>query len=106
MPLAFQDFRFATNANGEITFWAVGAEPDVPVGSRGIATYNDGIPGHRPEDSGFIAVMGEDIAYNFDSPGVRSQGIATPDAGSTLSLMTLTLMALGLVARRFKRTAA
>ena len=31
---------------------------------------------------------------------------ATPDAGSTLSLMTLTLMALGLVARRFKRAAA
>ena len=28
-----------------------------------------------------------------------------PDAGSTLSLMTLTLMALGLVARRFKRAA-
>jgi hypothetical protein len=29
-----------------------------------------------------------------------------PDAGSTLSLMTLTLMALGLVARRFQRAAA
>jgi hypothetical protein len=44
-------------------------------------------------------------AYNIGTPGVWSQGIATPDAGSTLSLMTLTLMALGLVARRFQRAA-
>ena len=39
------------------------------------------------------------------TPWGVEQGIATPDAGSTLSLMTLTLMALGLVARRFQRAA-
>ena len=35
----------------------------------------------------------------------RMHVITAPDAGSTLSLMTLTLMALGLVARRFQRAA-
>ena len=33
-------------------------------------------------------------------------GHPVPDTGSTLSLMTLTLMALGLVARRSQRAAA
>ena len=42
---------------------------------------------------------------NYDQPGVWRAGHVA-DTGSTLSLMTLTLMALGLVARRFKRAAA
>ena len=105
--LAFQDFRFATNARGEITLWSVEAETEREDGGpgRGIATFNDGIHGHTITDTGFIALRGEDIAFNSDTPGVWSQGIATPEAGSTLSLMTLTLMALGLVARRFQRAA-
>ena len=46
-----------------------------------------------------------DQGFNNDSPGVWSVNASVPDAGSTLSMMTLTLMALGLVARRFQRAA-
>ena len=91
-PIAFS---FATNANGEIISWRV----EVDGGGSSIFTINDvlgaGDGGHTSEA----------IGSNRDSPGVWSQGIATPDTGSTLSLTTLTLMALGLVARRFQRAA-
>jgi hypothetical protein len=43
---------------------------------------------------------------NFASPGTWTTVGAVADTGSTLSLMTLTLMALGVAARRFKRAAA
>ena len=54
-----------------------------------------------------VAARGhETIAYNLLTQGVWTSHAATaPDAGSTLSLMTLTLMALGVVARRFQRAA-
>jgi hypothetical protein len=42
---------------------------------------------------------------NRGTPGIWSIIGRVPDTGSTLSLMTLTLMALGLVARRFQRPA-
>ena len=85
-------FSFATNANGEIIAWAV----EVDGGPSSIFTFNDSGDGGHTFDA---------IGSNRDSPGVWIQGNATPDAGSTLSLMTLTLMALGLVARRFQRAA-
>ena len=92
-PIAFS---FATNANGAIISWRVEADG----GGSSIFTFNDvlgaGDGGHTSDA----------IGSNRDSPGVWIQGNATPDAGSTLSLMTLTLMALGLVARRFQRAAA
>jgi hypothetical protein len=87
-PIAFS---FATNANGEIISWDV----EVDGGPSSIFTFSE--PGRG--DGGHISA---DLGENRDMPGVWSQGIATPDAGSTLSLMTLTLMALGLVARRFQ----
>ena len=47
----------------------------------------------------------ESFAQSGNHPGTWTGALAAPDAGSTLSLMTLTLMALGLVARRFQRAA-
>jgi hypothetical protein len=74
MPLAFQDFRFATNANGEITFWAVGAEPDVqfrqPRGAE---------PEHRHAGRGVYPIIDDADPY-----GVGSSGPAVP-AGSGLT---------------------
>jgi hypothetical protein len=89
-------FSFATNANGEIISWAVEADG----GGSSIFTFNDDL---GAADGGHTS---DAIGSSRDSPRVWIQGIATPDAGSTLSLMTLTLMALGLVARRFQRAAA
>jgi hypothetical protein len=89
-------FRFATNGSGEIIFWDL----EVDFASSSILTRD--VPANVV-DLGHTA---DGLARNTDIPGVWSQGIATPDAGSTLSLMTLTLMALGLVARRFQRAAA
>jgi len=43
---------------------------------------------------------------NFDSPGTWTTVGAVANTGYTLSLMTLTLMALGVAARLFKRAAA
>jgi hypothetical protein len=91
-------FRFATNARGEINFWLV----EVDFLSSSIVTFHGGPFDGRNGDLGHTL---ESFGSNSGTPGVWSQGIATPDAGSTLSLMTLTLMALGLVARRFQRAA-
>ena len=91
-PIAFS---FATNANGEIISWVVEVD-----GRGSIFTFNEVL---HASDGAHIS--GGVVSRNRDDPGVWSQGNATPDAGSTLSLMTLTLMALGLVARRFQRAA-
>jgi hypothetical protein len=91
---------FATNFLGEITFWEVGVI--VPFSSLEIFTINRNDIPHQLD----IGRLSGTIAGSVEgTPGVWIQGIATPDAGSTLSLMTLTLMALGLVARRFQRAA-
>jgi len=92
-------FDFATNARGEITLWfaqALANDPDF----RFIGTSHD-VTGTG--DGGGGDVLGQ--GFNNDSPGVWSVNASVPDAGSTLSLMTLTLMALGLVARQFQRAA-
>ena len=83
-------FAFATDASGEITSWEVHVNIFV---TRGIETVHAG---------GSTVDQGESRGFgaNFDTPGVWTRGHATPDAGSTLSLMTLTLMALGVAARR------
>ena len=93
-----QDFSFATNARGEITSWFI-LVADVDR-SHEIATS----AGHNlfTGDAGFTA---PDTAFNSFMPGVWRPGSATPDTGSTLSLMTLTLIALGVAARRFQRAA-
>jgi hypothetical protein len=88
-------FDFATNARGEITLWfaqALANDPDF----RFIGTTHD-VTGTG--DGGGGDVLG--LGFNNDSPGVWSVNASVPDAGSTITLMTLTLTALGLVARRF-----
>jgi len=96
--LATQVFRFATNACGEITFWEIGVYTFLV---HYIGTIHDGVV-HSVDAGGTGRAF---AGRSIDTPGVWSQGIATPDAGSTLSLMTLTLIAFGLVARRFQRAA-
>jgi hypothetical protein len=103
-------FQFGTNAAGQITSWQI----SVDIGVIGAITnfilnlnLEDPQDPHT-HDTGGILENGGQFAEGttFRMPGVWSRGIATPDTGSTLSLMTLTLMALGLVARRFQRAAA
>ena len=59
-------------------------------------------------DSGIVIPEGGPFVFGANelNPGEWSGPISAPDAGSTLSLMTLTLMALGVAARQFKRAAA
>jgi hypothetical protein len=90
---------FATDATGAIAAWSVQV---LVIGHTGIFT-NSGPP--------FIDATGDSggnifgFGFNIDTPGEWRIHGTVPDAGSTLSLMTLTLMALGLVARQFKRAA-
>jgi len=93
-------FQFVTDATSTITHW------EVAVGSGdfpNIRSFN-GLP--TIEFVGDSAVdENVNFAGNSDSPGVWSVNASVPDAGSTLSLMTLTLMAFGLLARRLQRAA-
>jgi hypothetical protein len=97
-----QFFFFATNARGEITLWDVTAQILGTLPHMGIDTHNGGNPHAPPHDFGFV---GPTAGQNSRMPGVWS-GRSVPDAGSTLSLMTLTLMALGVATRQFKRASA
>jgi hypothetical protein len=95
------EFFFATGPTGAITMWTVVVvAPPGGIPAPGITTTNITLP----ED---VAFGGVDVGFgtNLQAPGVWSLSGQVPDTGSTLSLMTLTLMALGLVARRFQRPA-
>ena len=101
----FTSFLFATDASGTISMWSVVVET-IHNGTTGaIVTNNDPTDIH---DSGIVIPEGGPFVFGANelNPGVWSATSAVPDAGSTLSLMTLTLMALGLAARRFQRGAA
>ena len=91
----FSSFFFQTGPTGAIIGWVVnGFVPGGHVASLGSA--------------GLGADEGESIdgrGLNSNQPGTWAMVGVVPDTGSTLSLMTLTLMALGLVARRFQRPA-
>jgi hypothetical protein len=92
-------FQFATGATGEITFWTLFISGGL---DNFIATdLNGGLDG----DTGLVG-GGEGIGQNVSNPGSWRVLPALPDAGSTVSLMTLTLMALGVATRQFKRAAA
>jgi hypothetical protein len=95
----FSNFQFATGPSGEITMW------DITINHNGgkIGTDSDDLPG-PDEDFGFSGPAGfGSIEFN---PGLWRATGSVSDTGSTLSLMTLTLMALGVAARQFKRAAA
>jgi hypothetical protein len=88
---------FATGPTGNITQWLI----NVDVGSLIIVTHNE--PGIIQQDFG---TNGDGSGQIRDNPGTWTTGGIVPDTGSTIILMTLTLMALGVAARQFKRAAA
>ena len=91
-------FVFATGPTGLITFWQL----VVSAGPGTIQSFHSA--GQAAIDLGSVSFSSE--GRNFNAPGVWVTVGPVPDTGSTLLLMTLTLMALGLVARRFQRAAA
>ena len=94
-------FAFATGPTGAITLWNVAVETSA---QSNLLTIRDGF--EEPNDSGQISF--NDRGFNISAPGQWTTLPAgtVADAGSTLSLMTLTLTGLGVAARRFKRAAA
>ena len=92
------EFVFSTDASGFITNWHL----DVGNAFGGIDTVNNTVTGSI-SDAGEIDFVGN--GFNMHRPGEWTGGPLVSDTGSTLSLMTLTLMALGLVAQRFQRAA-
>jgi hypothetical protein len=102
----FTSFLFATDASGAISMWSAVVENIHDFGTTGaIVTNNDPTDIH---DSGIVIPEGGPFVFGANelTPGEWSGPISAPDAGSTLSLMTLTLMALGVAAGQFKRAAA
>jgi len=83
------NLQVATGAAGQITIWNLQV---VVQFSGSIATFSQ---------SDFGTGTGG-FGLNFGEPGTWT---TVADTGSTLSLMTLTFMALGLAARQFKRAA-
>jgi hypothetical protein len=96
-------FVFITDATGAITFWNIEVFVLTPMwGLDSITTFSmeeGGPPAADIGDSGGGGGINNDIAGTW----ARVSGV--PDTGSTLLMMTLTFMALGLVARRFQRAA-
>jgi hypothetical protein len=92
-------FNFATGPTGAITEWDVsGSTLEGSIGTVG--TLGAG-------DTGVLFPPISSSGGNNFTPGTWALAAsAVPDTGSTLSLMTLTLMALGVAARRFQRAAA
>jgi hypothetical protein len=93
----FTLFQFATGSTGAITQWNIVLASQL---DHIIVTRN--APGDV-EDGGRFSLFV--FGNNANSAGTWAISASVADTGSTLSLMTLTLMALGLVARRFQRAA-
>ena len=102
-PGVGSDFAVATGAQGQITAWFIQVGYDNLTGSGSIFTSFDCyFCGPFGNDG---ASIDDAYAFNKGPPGAWTTVASAADTGSTLSLMTLTLMALGLVARRFQRAA-
>jgi hypothetical protein len=89
------EFVFATGPSGAITGWLISGG-----GPSGIST----IKSTETADGGNVSF--DSFGFNINTPGTWTTGVSVADTGSTLSLMTLTFMALGVAARRFERAAA
>ena len=63
-------------------------------------------PKHSPSDQAVQTNTFRSFATNFGRSRRVEDSRKVADTGSTLSLMSLTLMALGVAARQFKRAAA
>jgi hypothetical protein len=91
-------FFFATGPTGMITEWRMQVFGEGPGDT--IASFNN-LPmqdiGATETDEGTV----------FGAPGTWATGASVPDAGSSsLALLSLSLTALGVAARQFKRAAA
>jgi len=95
----FSSFVFSTDASGFITDWHVDVSSIFSF--AGIDTINN--PPCDISDAGLLPDGSN--GFNRLSPGEWTVLPPVADTGSTLSFMTLTLMALDLVARRFQRAA-
>jgi hypothetical protein len=97
-------FFFATGFDGTITQWTAFASTHAPFAS--IFTKSSTEPGNT-FDEGFMTEL-SGFASNLNSPGTWTRLAPTPvtDAVSSLALLSLSLTALGVAARQFKRAAA
>jgi hypothetical protein len=86
---------FFRTVSGTIKGWYVELRGEEGIMRTGARLFLDGD----------VCAVHTGFASVHHRPGHWEVVGAVPDTGSTLSLMTLTLMALGLVARRFKRAA-
>jgi len=91
-------FRFATFGDGMISQWSADVLREGPAGNSTIQTINPILA----LDRGVLAGQGEGRVFSRLGSWTTS---AVPDAGSSLALLSLSLTALGLVARRFQRAA-
>ena len=89
-------FKFATGPTGQITEWGI----EVKISDERISTNNQ--PNTETIDTGSSSSGFGEIIGN---PGVWTRA-AAPDAGSSFALLSLSLTALGVAARQFKRAAA
>ena len=97
----FSSFLFVTGPTGQITGWDIEVDRELHTF---ISTTN--IADFQTIDIGIsVGISQGSFAFNQDQPGRWENRSAVTDSGSTLSMLTLTLMALGLVARRFQRAA-
>ena len=102
--LDFADFAFETGPTGLIINWAVDVS-NLTFPSGEITTFK--LPNGASEDVGEERFPDPGTGIIFGAPGTwTTVGAVVADTGSAFSLMTLTFMALGLVARQFKRAAA
>jgi len=91
-------FAFSTGAGGVITGWQIAIAQDSTFSF--IFTANN------------ASIRSDNVrnlnrrAGNAELPGAWSMSSGVPDSGSTIYLMSLTLIALGVAARQFKRAAA
>src|SRR5262245_52469164 len=102
-PPGFSSFVFSTDASGFITAWHLDVLDIIHPFASGIDTVFRGPATGTGSDAGNYGSFNN--GFNMNSPGEWTVRPLVSDAGSTLTLMTLTLMALGLVARRFQRAA-
>src|SRR4030095_9571425 len=100
-PLVFGSFGFSTDATGMIVSWDLSVQTfDAMSRIRTFSDFEFGVAGDMAHEPG-----GE-VAENVFDPGTWTSTAGVPDSASTLTLLSLSLLALGVAARRFRRAAA
>src|SRR5262245_18493154 len=94
-------FAFQTNGIGGVTMWAVVVHSSPVQQGPFIPTFNTNLG--RARDTGGLGIF--DFGEDNGPPGTWTRA-SVPDAASTFTLLYLSLTALGVAARRFKRPPA